>query len=315
VGYNDSRDKVPAEAVAVDLRTASKPQAWAKMLAAALKEERRFQPDAVLGNSIEVAALRAPVACIVHDLNFGSASRGWGSAAREAFYRFRSRKLPVLITVSEATKKRLESRGIRGRRTEVIHNGVDTALFCPAPGAAPAEEPLVFAYPSRILPGKGQHLALDALARLGPVYKPRAKLVIVGAVADPIFRDQLLIQAYGQPVEVVCDVPDIVPYYQQADVVLFPSVMEEGFGYTAIEAMSCGKPVIWFDQPGVREATGGIGLAVTSGDVDGLRNAMRILMDDPEQRSALGEAGRAYIEEHYGWEKVWSRYESVLGSI
>ena len=46
----------------------------------------------------------------------------------------------------------------------------------------------------------------------------------------------------------VTDVEDIVPWYQGADVVLFPTLMEEGFGFTAVEGMACGKPVIYYDQ-------------------------------------------------------------------
>ncbi len=319
VGYTRARELVPPEARAVDLRGVSKAQAWARMAAASLDEQRRFGPDVVLANSIEVASFRCPTACIVHDLNFGQAgARGLGTRGREAFYRLRARRLQAVVTVSEAAARRLVSAGLPQETIRVIHNGVDLERFSAVARETTHDEPqdlVRFAYPSRILPGKGQHLAMDALARLRAPYKKRAELVVVGAVADPLFLDQLKIQSYNQPIRIETDVPAIAPYYQQADVVLFPSLMEEGFGYTAIEAMACGKPVIWFDQPAVREATGGLGTPVPSGDVDALRDAMMALMDDPERREAMGAEGQAYVRSHYGWPGVWSRYEELLRGL
>ncbi len=318
VGYTRARELVPPEARAVDLRGVSKAQAWARMAAASLDEQRRFGPDVVLANSIEVASFRCPTACIVHDLNFGSARRGAGSKAKEAFYRLRAKRLKAVVTVSEAACKRLKTAGLPADRLHVIHNGVDLEKFAVLERASAHDEPedfVRFAYPSRILPGKGQHLAMDALARLRAPYKKRAELVVVGAVADPLFLNQLRIQSYNQPIRIETDVPAIAPYYQQADVVLFPSLMEEGFGYTAVEAMACGKPVIWFDQPAVREATGGLGMPVPSGDVDALRDAMMTLMDDPTRRKTIGQEGLAYVRSHYGWPGVWSQYEHLLEGL
>jgi glycosyltransferase involved in cell wall biosynthesis len=314
VGFTQSRQMVPAEAVAVDLRGLSKPAAWARILKATLVEEARFKPDAVLGNSIEVLTRKAPLACIVHDLNFGHVNERFSNRAKKRFYAFRSRFSKTLITVSHAARASLDEAGLRPKHFHVVHNGVDLQRFCPA--STPRPKGVVhFAYPSRILPGKGQHLAIDALARLPKRFKNNAQLQIVGAVADPIFRDQLDVQAYEQPVQFATDVPDIVPFYQAADVVLFPTLLEEGFGYTAVEAMACAKPVIYFDQPAIREATGGIGLPVPKGDVDAMRDAMRTLMEDPERRLAIGRAGRTYVESQYAWPHVWSQYEAILQGL
>jgi glycosyltransferase involved in cell wall biosynthesis len=167
VGFVQDRSMVPPEAVAVDLRGLSKPKSWAKMLAASLREERRFKPDVVLGNSIEVATFRAPLACIVHDLNFGAAKPSRGSKAREAFYRFRARQLHAVITVSESSRVAMESHKIVPRAFHVIHNGVDLDGFQPASTEQPRSpaDLVRFAYPSRILPGKGQHLAVSVIAK------------------------------------------------------------------------------------------------------------------------------------------------------
>jgi glycosyltransferase involved in cell wall biosynthesis len=310
VGYRRDRSHVPPEALAVDLRGAGKADAWRRLWLAAWREERRFQPHIVLANSIEVPTLGAPAVCIVHDLNFGVASRSAGVRARELFYRFKSHRLRRVVTVSRASRAHLLRVGVPEDRLHVIHNGVDLDAFTPAPPSA--DGVVRFAYPGRILPGKGQHLAVDAVARLQARHKKKVHLSIVGAVNDRAFFEQLKVQAYGQPVEVVGDVPELASWYQKADVVLFPTLMEEGFGYTAIEAMACGRPVVWAEQPAIREATGGIGFPVPKGEVEAMRDTMVRLIADPDLRQRVGAEGRRYVEEHYSWAKVWQAYERLL---
>jgi len=294
---------------------------WLAMAKAVRAEVKRWKPDVVLSNNIEVPPTRCPTVCVVHDLNFGepggrpvgASQESWASRARRTFYGVRSRGLHRVVTVSEASRIALLEAGVSDERIVVIRNGVDTERFCPR-SRDPDQEVVSFAYPSRILPGKGQHLAIDAIARLPRLHKREAELHIVGATADAVYLDQVRVQAFDQPVRFTVDVPDIVPHIQSADVVLFPSVMAEGFGFTAVEAMSCGKPVIWSDQPAIREATGGIGLSVPPGDVDALRKAMMHLMDNPGEREELGQLGRDWVEQNHSWDGVWAQYERVLAT-
>ena len=325
VGWTRARHMVPSEAVAVELRGLGKARTWARMSRAILAEARRFKPDVVLSNSIEVPPTGFPTATIVHDLNFGEAAGTHIAStltgrAKAAFYAARARALDAVITVSEASARVLGQAGVPADKVRVICNGVDLDRFHPSadvvdPGLGSAQAPVRFAYPSRILPGKGQHHAIDAIARLPRDHKRRAWLTIVGAGSDPVYLDQLRVQSFGQPVQFEVDVPEIAPYYQQADVVLFPTVMDEGFGFTAVEGMACGKPVIYFDQPAIREATAGHGIAVPRGDIGALRQAMMRLMDDPALRLRLGRDGLRHVQAHRSWDTVWERYETVLTSI
>ncbi len=326
VGWRRSREFVPPEAVGVDLQGLNKASQWLAIARAVRKEARRWRPDVVLSNSIEVPPTGCPTVCIVHDLNFGMAhgrpadgsptpmQDTLGARGRRLFYSLRSRSLAQIITVSQASAETLAQVGVRPEKIKMIHNGVDLEHFCPRTPER-ADDKVRFVYPSRILPGKGQHIAVDALARLPRLHKRRAELHIVGAVTDPVYLDQVRVQAFEQPVVFHLDVPDIAPHIQDADAVVFPSVMAEGFGFTAVEAMACGKPVIWSDQPAIREATGGIGIPVEVEDVDALKKAMCALMDEPDTRQEIGEAGRAHVQSQRDWARVWERYEMVLGDV
>jgi len=314
VGYRRARDLVPEEACAVDVGRRPRARGWAALWWAARREAARFRPDAVLSNSIEVPVGRAPVACIVHDLNFGRAEGegGAGLLGRRLYYRLKARRLARVIAVSEAAREDLLAAGLPAERTVAIRNGVDLARFCPPQTPGTGEPRFVLCYPSRILEGKGQHLAVEAVARLPDEARARVLLRLVGTAASPDYLARLRVQARGLPVELHLDVPDIVPWYQGCDAVLFPTLMREGFGFTAVEGMACGRPVVWSDQPPVREATGGIGLPVPQGDVGALRDAILALLSDPGRGARLGREGRAFVEGRYGWAAVWARYEALL---
>ena len=317
VGFRRARELVPPEAVAVDLSRGKRAQGYASLWWATRREIMRWQPDAVLSNSIEAPVTRVPMAVIVHDLNFGrpESDQGLGIQGRRLYYRFKARGLSRVITVSEASRRNLLAAGMPAERTVAIRNGVDLSAFVPPATHDTGDDRFVLAYPSRILEGKGQHLAIDAVARLPAALKQRVLLRVIGTVADQRYLEFIRTQAAGQPVEIHTDVPDIVPWYQRCDAVLFPTMMTEGFGFTAVEGMACGRPVIWSDQPPVREATGGIGLPFTQGDVLALRDAIATLVDDPALCERLGREGRAFVHGHYDWSSVWRRYESVLSAM
>ncbi|MEM6366909.1 MAG: N-acetyl-alpha-D-glucosaminyl L-malate synthase BshA [Myxococcota bacterium] len=87
------------------------------------------------------------------------------------------------------------------------------------------------------------------------------------------------------------DVPDIL---RSSDVFVFPSQVES-FGLAALEASACGLPVVASDVGGLPEVVedGVSGLLFPSRDVDALADRVRQLMDGPELRRRMGEAGRS----------------------
>jgi glycosyltransferase involved in cell wall biosynthesis len=309
-GFRRSATGFPDATEAVPL--AGGPSDWLTMARAADRAARRLRPDVVLSNSIEVRVRGVPTVTLVHDLNFGAGGDGLGASARRLFYRAQATGLARIVAVSEVTRNALLALGVPPEKVVTIHNGVDLARFRPAPRAPDGE--VRFVQVSRILPGKGQHCALDALARMRLDQRAGLSLAIVGTVADPVYAEQLRVQAWKLPAALHFEVPDVAPWYQQADIALFPTRMPEGFGYAAIEAMACGLPVVGFDDPAVREASGGLAVLVPRDDVPALRDAMLRLARDPAARSALGEGGRAFVQ-RYRWPDAWRAYERVLQEV
>lgn len=98
------------------------------------------------------------------------------------------------------------------------------------------------------------------------------------------------------------DLPD---YYRLADVVVLPSVSRsEAFGLALLEAMSCGRPVVATNLPGVRTVVndGVNGFLAIPGDANDLAEKISTVLDG--LGAAFGEAGRARALTYYDWPVV-----------
>jgi glycosyltransferase involved in cell wall biosynthesis len=92
--------------------------------------------------------------------------------------------------------------------------------------------------------------------------------------------------------------------YARAAVVVVPLLdSPASFGITAVlEAMAMGKAVVVTGTDALRAVVDDrqTGLVVSPGDPVALRDAVRRLLEHPEERRALGQAARAVAEERYG---------------
>ncbi|AEG15310.1 glycosyl transferase group 1 [Desulfofundulus kuznetsovii DSM 6115] len=104
------------------------------------------------------------------------------------------------------------------------------------------------------------------------------------------------------------DVPQIL---RETDIVTLVS-KREGLPKSIMEAMAAGKPVVATNVRGNRDLVehGKTGLLVELGDVDGLAAAIEKLVSNPEQRAAMGAAGREKIKE-YSLEKVLAEMAAI----
>lgn len=79
----------------------------------------------------------------------------------------------------------------------------------------------------------------------------------------------------------------------------------ESFGVVAVEAMSCGCPVVTSDADGFTEVVlnGETGIIVPKRDPKATADAIQKFIDDPMLREKMGNAGRKRVKELYDWSK------------
>ena len=101
---------------------------------------------------------------------------------------------------------------------------------------------------------------------------------------------------------------------------LFSTMMpkNEIFGLAPFEGLLCGAPAVVSDDCGcgqiISEAQAG--LLVKFGDVESLRQKMRILLNDPVASRSMVRRGRMYIKDNLSFsavaEKHLKMYEEIL---
>lgn len=203
---------------------------------------------------------------------------------------------------------------------EVLENFVDTKAFAPVEardrrifGGAPDEPVLIHVSNFRAV--KRVEQTVEVLAR---VRKTRpARLVLVGEGPER-GAVEARIEALGLRDDVVLlgARDDVAELLANADVFLLPSETES-FGLAALEAASCGVPVIASNVGGLPEVVedGVTGILTPSGDVDAMADATAALLGDPDRLRALGADARRRVEERFGRAPALDRYERYYRRI
>ncbi|TDR76713.1 glycosyltransferase family 4 protein [Paludibacterium purpuratum] len=116
-------------------------------------------------------------------------------------------------------------------------------------------------------------------------------------------QDEAIVEIWGER----HDMPEVIA---QAHLVVLPSYYGEGLPKVLIEAAACGRAVVTTDMPGCRDAilANVSGLLVAPRNVCALADAMRLLLDNPEQCRQMGSAGRAFAEQEFAIEQVVDKH-------
>jgi len=97
----------------------------------------------------------------------------------------------------------------------------------------------------------------------------------------------------------------ITAYIHEADICLETAPDSESNRKSTfikiMEYMACGKPIVAFDLLETRVSTGESAILVDPGDVDKFADEVFKLVNDAEQRRALGRMARQRIIDHLNW--------------
>ncbi|MDP2302737.1 MAG: glycosyltransferase family 4 protein [Ignavibacteria bacterium] len=117
-------------------------------------------------------------------------------------------------------------------RTQLIYNGIVINQFYKS--KEEAHEEFIFLCLSRLDKNKGIHNVIDAFDLMENKIRIRSKLIIVGD-GDEIFFLKDKIKASSSKISLYDKTTNPKEYYRIADVFILASI-EEGFGYTIVEA-------------------------------------------------------------------------------
>lgn len=142
-----------------------------------------------------------------------------------------------------------------------------------------------------------------------------AHLWKVGSDFSP--KQQQLIQAYGLEEQITHlgkpDTCSLIQIYNAADILLAPSIYE-GFGFTILEAMACGTPVITSNVSSLPEVAGDAAILLDPLDVEGMVEAINQLQIDTTYRQTLTDRGLARAN-LFSWKKTAEQVAEVYEKL
>lgn len=168
----------------------------------------------------------------------------------------------------------------------MVPNDLETlARTTPRPAFLPPEDGYLM-FVGALGPHKGVDVLLEARRRM----RGRPPLVLIGTPR----ADTPRLDDPGVVVALNVSSAQVMASWTRASAAVVPSVCNEGLGLVAVEAMLAGRAVVGSDVGGLRDVVqhGVTGLVVPPGDPGALAMALDSLLDDPQARRRLGDAGR-----------------------
>ena len=204
-----------------------------------------------------------------------------------------------IITVSDFIHRRIQTINPEDKKTFTVLNGMDLHKFATEKRqVSEVEQPFTLIFMGRIIPEKGIEQLIEAMLQLrqysdirlivagGSFYansKPDAFSQRLREKSESI-RNRILFTGYITQEK-------LHEYLQQADTAVLPSMWDEPFGLTCVEAMAAGLPLITTRSGGIPEICEGVATIVERDNiVNHLAQAILDLYEHPEKREQMSKA-------------------------
>ncbi|MFF4584405.1 GT4 family glycosyltransferase PelF [Streptomyces sp. NPDC001388] len=222
-----------------------------------------------------------------------------------------------LITPCNQYNRRWEERGgADPGKIRTVYNGVDPHAF---PHAGPEPEVPTLTWCGRVDPIKDLETLLRAYA-LVRAELPETRLRLFGPVPpggeEYATRLEKLAAELGVTDGLTFEgrVTEVWRAYAAGHVVMLSSI-SEGFPFSIIEAMSCGRTTVSTDVGGVREAVGDTGLVVPPREPEKMAAAALTLLKNDEQRLELGELSRRRVIDRFTLRRSVDNFRTIYQEL
>ena len=211
------------------------------------------------------------------------------------------------IAVSDATKKRLLESSVKEKKITRIYNGIDYKELLQSSLIEVHTDQngkgYTFLYFGRLGISKGLDLLLEAIKILKRK-KTNFQLNLVIPLEPKKFHQLIRTTLKDYDIEDKVDIYSELPYpvlqglIIESDAVVIPSY-SEGFGFTAVESMALGKPIISSGKGSLAEIVSGTHLTMKEHTAKGLAVTLEQAMEEnwykaPQKKFHLKDSISAY---------------------
>lgn len=205
-----------------------------------------------------------------------------------------------IVTVSNFIARRVKTIDHADRKCVTVYNGIDLSSFQTTTQKTEQHEGTTLFFCGRLIPEKGIMPLLQAMEKLQQ--HPDIRLVIVGGAslgsndsATPFLQELKEKAKRLSSVSFTGYVThqEMASIMHESDVAVLPSLWDEPFGLTVVEAMAAGLPLITTRCGGITEICEGVATLVDrEAIVDNLVAAILDLHERPEKRRAMALAAQ-----------------------
>lgn len=223
-----------------------------------------------------------------------------------------AKRVRCILAPSDYVKRKIIRR-FRITNVIVTPEGVDGNAFHPNAKQNEYDLPAHYIlFVGSVEPRKNLPMLLNTWSRIRNDHKDM-QLVIAGETGH-VFR-QVRMPGDTERVRFLGYVPEthLPGLYAGATLFVLPS-QDEGFGLPALEAMSCGTPIVVSNGGALPETVGNAGFIFSLSDADGLVNAIRTCLKDRSLYNTLKEEGLARVKS-FTWQQTSRLVWNVLNDI
>lgn len=221
-----------------------------------------------------------------------------------------------VLTLSRQSAKEIESLGIDEKKIGVFTYWIDLEKFRSKVKGKRSkvkvgwEGKFVVLFVGRLVEEKG----VNELLKAAKIWNKKITLAIAGS--GPLkstinHPTPSRLRGTGQPSTIdnlvflgTIDNDKLPEYYNAADLVIVPSMHEEGFGRVILEGLACGTPVIGANRGAIPEAmdeTVGKLIEVTP---ENIKKAVEYFYNNPDKLEKLSKKARKFAEKRYSERNV-----------
>ncbi len=227
--------------------------------------------------------------------------------------KYTARKADRFMSISNFSKQQLcNLLGVPNKKIEVISLAPDpqfadqTKQNHSRSNAAPTKFILTIGGSE---PRKNVKTVVDAFVRLPPELQSKHPLVIVGGDWQGLPLESLQINKNIKTLGYVSD-DDLARLYKRAAVFVFASKYE-GFGFTILEAMASGAPVITSNSSSLPEVAENAALSFNPDSTVDLLDKLKRLITNPDLRRKVAMAGIEQSKK-FSWHKAARQLQKLL---
>ena len=237
--------------------------------------------------------------------------------------RLRYRPFQRIIAISANVALSLHESGLNPDRVTIIRSAVNLDDIDGTPDCEAFREAFaidtgdfVIAVVAQLIPRKGHRFLFDVIPNLRDTH-PGIRVVVFGSGSGEADLRALAAQLnLGGTVQFAGFRDDLDSYLGCFDLLVHPATLE-GLGVAMLKAAAAAMPVVAFDVAGAREAVihGKTGVLVPAGDVRTLQKAIALMIEEPEMRQELGQAGRQRMREEFSIDAMVESHIELYGSL